>query len=198
MVKTNNLPEREAWVFRRLQIFYGDKCNLDRLAEIINNSSKKKLSLRLIDWFVTNYSKKFNIVYPIERPGGDVELFAPYQRYRDQLSAYPKKLFDPFCRGAGLLINYENLEIVSEEEAKENKLKVYETAICQLHFFKWAIENLVTEYIEQNIEAIYDDMQSNCSRVNVNPIKKAKQKLSNSVYSKMVENHVPVKLSFYK
>jgi len=196
MVKTNNLQEREAWVFCRLQIFYRDKCNLDKFLDIINNPYKKRLSLRLIDWFVTNYSKKHNIVYPIERPGGNVELFAPYQRYRDQLSAYPKKLFDPFCRGNGLLIDYDSVRIVSEEEAEEKNLEIFETAICQLHFFKWAIENLVTEYIEQHLTEVYDDMQSNCSRVSNDPIKKTKQQLSQSVYTKMVENNVPIKISF--
>jgi len=198
MVKTNNFQEREAWVFRRLQVFYRDKCNRDKFLDIINNTSKKKLSLRLIDWFVTNYSKKYSVSYPIVRPDGSTELFAPYQRYRDQLSAYPKKLFDPFCRGNGVIINYDNMEIVTEEETKEGQLNVFESGICQLHFFKWAIENLITEYISQNLETIYNDMQTNCSRMTNDPIKKTKQQLSQSVYTKMVETRVPIKLSFYK
>ena len=54
------------------------------------------------------------------------------------------------------------------------------------------------EYISQNLDSIYNDMQSNCSRVNNDPIKRVKQQLSQSVYTKMVENRVPIKLSFFK
>ena len=197
MTKTSNLPEREAWVLKKIMSFYADKCNLDKFLDIINNNSKKKLSLRLIDWFVTNYSKKHNVAYPIERPGGHLELFAPYQRYRDQLSSYPKKMFDPFCRGNYLVIDYDTLEILNGNVSDDTTQATFQTAICQLHFFKWAIENLVIEYISDNIEEIYQDMSTNCSKVNRDLIRKTKQQLSKSIYEKMVVQHdIPIKITW--
>ena len=35
-----------------------------------------------------------------------------------------------------------------------------ETTIGQLNFFKWAIENKIIEYIQQNYNTIEDDMNS--------------------------------------
>ena len=180
MVKTSNLIEKEQWVMKKILLFYSDACNLDKFLEVVNGVKKdKRISLRLIDWFVTNYSKKHNISYPITRPNGSVEYFSPYQRYRDQLSSYPKKLFDPFCRGNLFKFKIDRGEKSDEQESVE-------TAICQLHFFKWAIENLLLEYIEQHAEEIYGDMQVNGSRINSDTIKKTKQQLSKSVYQKMV------------
>ena len=177
MVKTSNLQEKEQWVMKKILVFYSDEFALDKFLEVINGVKKeKKISLRLIDWFVTNFSKKHNISYPITRPNGTVEYFSPYQRYRDQLSSYPKKLFDPFCRG-----NLFKFKIARGEREES-----VETAICQLHFFKWAIENLLLEYVEQHAEEIYKDMQLNGSRINPDPIKKTKQQLSKSIYHKIV------------
>ena len=46
-----------------LKSYYEKDNNLDRLLNIIK--FKKKVSLRVIDWFATNYSKKNNIIYII-------------------------------------------------------------------------------------------------------------------------------------
>ena len=43
-----------------LSNFYNETNNRDKLLEVINNTNN---ILRIIDWFVTNYSKKFNIKY---------------------------------------------------------------------------------------------------------------------------------------
>jgi hypothetical protein len=43
--------------------FYSQKKNIDELLSIVEGHTK--ISLRLIDWFVTNYSKKNNILYNI-------------------------------------------------------------------------------------------------------------------------------------
>lgn len=183
MVKTSNILEKEQWVLKKIITFYSDTCNFDKFLEIINGSKRhKKISLRLIDWFVTNFAKKHNIIYPIKRPNGELEFFPPYLRYRDLLSSYPKKLFDPFCRG-----NLINIEIHGSR---------IDTAICQLHFFKWAIENLLLEYIEQHAEEIYVDMQTIGSRLSDNIIQKTKQQLSQSVYQKITCSNQLTKISF--
>jgi hypothetical protein len=181
---------------KKILLFYADSCNLEKFLEIVGGAKKgKKISLRLIDWFVTNYAKKHNVVYPITRPTGEVEYFSPYQRYRDQLSSYPKKLFDPFCRGNVFRFKINRNEDGSDSDAESPSV---ETAICQLHFFKWAIENLILDYIEPHADEIYQDMQTNGSRINTNLIKKTKQQLSQSVHQKMVCSETNVKIPFYK
>jgi len=75
-----------------LNNFYGKKENLDRFIEIISSNSVK-MSLRIIDWFVTNYSKKHNTSYIQNK-----NQFIVYLDYKRRLKAYSKKAFDPFCR----------------------------------------------------------------------------------------------------
>ena len=43
--------------------FYKDTDNLDKMLNIINGESK--ISLRIVDWFATNYAKKYYTVYSI-------------------------------------------------------------------------------------------------------------------------------------
>ena len=45
--------------------------NMDRMLQIINGESR--ISLRIIDWFATNYAKKYYTVYQVQ--GGIVLQF---------------------------------------------------------------------------------------------------------------------------
>ena len=42
-----------------LEKYYKDQKNIQKLLEVVEINNK--ISLRIIDWFVTNYSKKKNI-----------------------------------------------------------------------------------------------------------------------------------------
>jgi hypothetical protein len=106
---------------------------------IINGESK--ISLRIVDWFATNYAKKFYTVYNLASKG----RFKVYNDYKLKLRAYSKKRFDPFCRWDRITIPY-----------KEGKS--IQTTIGQLNFFKWALENEVISYIEENYTTIENDM----------------------------------------
>jgi hypothetical protein len=55
------IQSQEQWVLYRLEKFYSNSVHLERVKEILNGTSH--LSLRLIDWFVTNYAKKYNVAY---------------------------------------------------------------------------------------------------------------------------------------
>jgi hypothetical protein len=63
------------------------------------------------------------------------------------LKAYSKKRFDPFCRWDRISIPYKGETCI-------------ETTIGQLNFFKWALENKVIQYIEDNYETIEKDMNA--------------------------------------
>jgi hypothetical protein len=110
---------------------------------IINGESN--ISLRIVDWFVTNYAKKYYTVYDIESK--TISRFKVYNDYKLKLKAYSKRNFDPFCR-------WERISIPFDDE------KVMETTIGQLNFFKWAIENQIIEYIQENYHMIEMDMNS--------------------------------------
>ncbi len=107
-----------------------------------------RVSLRIIDWFVTNYAKKNNISYFITGDTGSRQ-FIVYLNYKAQLKAYSKKQFDPFCRR-------ERIEFPYNEKGD-----TITTTIGQLNFFRWAIENYVLNYIYENVEAIEKDMNTN-------------------------------------
>ena len=136
-------------LLNNLMEFYKDKENLNKMMNVINGESK--ISLRIVDWFVTNYSKKYYTVYEIpkmvhgELSNIETARFKVYNDYKLKLKAYAKKNFDPFCRWERISIPYDN----------ENYI---ETTIGQLNFFKWAIENKIIDYIHANYQSIEDDM----------------------------------------
>ena len=104
--------------------FYKKDNNLDKMLDIINGNTK--ISLRIIDWFSTNYAKKDFTVY--ENKG---RRFKVYIDYKLKLKAYSKRRFDPFCRWDRISIPYKDgCEV--------------QTTIGQLNFFKWAIDNKKT------------------------------------------------------
>ena len=136
-----------------LQKYYQNEKNMKKLLEVIEVNNK--ISLRIIDWFVTNYSKKNNIYYTIfVTPNGDktfesdgnsvLKQFATYQSYKSQLKSYSKKKFDPFCRKERINFNCKDYNI--------------ETTLGQLNFFKWALDNMILEYITENYNHIENDM----------------------------------------
>jgi hypothetical protein len=136
-------------LMKNLMEFYGDKENIHKMMNIINGESN--ISLRIVDWFVTNFAKKYYTVYDLEiqRHSGLVELsrFKVYNDYKLKLKAYSKKRFDPFCR-------WERISIPYDDE------KYMETTIGQLNFFKWAIENKIIDFIKAHYEEIETDMNA--------------------------------------
>lgn len=125
-----------------LKDFYQDKTYLNKMVDIINGNSK--ISLRIVDWFVTNYSKKYFVVYEIKN-SDSVDRFKVYNDYKLKLKAYSKKRFDPFCRWERISFPYKDGSCI-------------ETTIGQLNFFKWALENKIVDYIEKSYGAIEQDM----------------------------------------
>lgn len=116
---------------------------------------KTPLSLRLLDWLVTNYSKKYNITYPINH-SGDIIYFNIYLDYKNQLKAYSKKFFDPFCRQKRLIINTNTFRWREYNDSISDSEIV--TTVGQLNFFRWFIENKILDYALSNIHLIDADM----------------------------------------
>lgn len=138
-------------LLNKLLNFYGENSNFDKMIKIINGTSP--ISLRIVDWFVTNYSKKNYIVYMITKDE-KLEKVNVYNDYKLKLKAYSKKKFDPFCRWDRINVPYKDDKFI-------------QTTLGQLNFFKWTIENNILEYIETNYKMIENDMnlRNCCSKV---------------------------------
>ena len=125
--------------------FYKNNDNLSKMLKIITGESK--ISLRIVDWFATNYSKKNYTLYETTNNNGENIRFKVYFDYKLKLKAYSKKRFDPFCRWERISIPYKGETCI-------------ETTIGQLNFFKWALEYNVINYIEENYDMIEKDMNN--------------------------------------
>jgi hypothetical protein len=123
-------------ILAKLSGFYRCTENIEKLRAIIDGRSR--ISLRLLDYFVTSFCKRHDVEIANTR-------FNVYGNYNIQLKAFSKHNFDPFRRRGRINYYY-------------NATDKIETTIGQLNFFKWVIENGVLEYVESNIGAIEKDM----------------------------------------
>ena len=117
--------------------FYSDEKNKTTLLSILDKSSG--ISLRNIEWFITNYAKKTNLTYMTNNG----KLFTVHCAYKSSLDGYSKKLFDPFCRSSK--ISY----IVPGTERE------IQTTLAQLNFIKWCIKNKIIDYISENKDNLF-------------------------------------------
>jgi len=128
------IPCRREVLILSLQKFYSQRNDLKLLIPLLQGQGD--ISLRLIDWFVTNYAKKNHISYALNS-----QEFVVYLNYKSQLKAYSKKLFDPFCRRERILFQCGTHE-------------PFETTVGQLNFFRWAFEKDILDYMRNNLQDI--------------------------------------------
>ena len=134
------MDNKNCLLMDKINLFFKNENNKNTLIKILNNEFN--ISLRIIDWFVTNYCKKNNIFWVKNN-----SRFVVYLSYKLQLKAYSKKYFDPFCRRERMYFYYKDDTYL-------------ETTVGQLNFFKWIIENNIINYIKNNYENIEKDMQN--------------------------------------
>ena len=178
--------------FKNYKIMSRSETLLNSLKEYLNGENmeiilpiligESKISIRVIEWFVTNYCKKKNIAYIRRDKNSKDAYFNVYLNYKSQLKSYNKDLFDPFCRGEELI----NFPI------KDNKYIV--TNIPQLNFFKWALEYDILNFIESNLDDIYKDMTENNSKAKKKTDNK-RQELSECATKKLSQLSVKIKVS---
>jgi len=136
----NRVQCRQDQVVAWLQEFYTQPGNLEKLTSILQGVSP--VSLRLVDYFVTNYAKKMNTAFMFHE-----KHFLVYFHYKRELNAYSKRLFDPFCRRERIMF-----------EARD--MPAFVTTVGQLNFFRWFIEKEIYEYVNANRESIERDMNN--------------------------------------
>ena len=186
---TSTYTTQNELLLNKLLDFYKDDDNLNRMLKIITGESK--ISLRIVDWFATNYAKKNYTLYQLTNQYGENIRFKVYFDYKLNLDAYSKKKFDPFCRWERISIPCKNGTFI-------------ETTIGQLNFFKWAIENKVIEYIEENYDVIEKDMNSRNSTskrkealTDNTKTRKKREELSVSAIKSMKKEDVEIVVKFH-
>jgi myosin-crossreactive antigen len=168
------IQSQEQWVLHRLEKFYSIQENITKVSDILNG--KSTLSLRLIDWFVTNYAKKFNVAFMTKE-----KYVIVYLSYKSHLKAYSKKMFDPFCR------------------CKRIKFQGLDTTVGQLNFFEWIITDGVIDYLETHRLAVHADMESRLQELKDTSdkvVRRKRHELSNSATNSLSRHDVTVKVSF--
>jgi len=149
---------KESLLKIKLIEFYNDSSNLKILLPIILQQTR--LSLRSLDWFVTNYSKKYNTNFVLLKNGEPISYF-PFKSYKSQLKAYSKKFCDPFCRRERVIFDYQNMEILDfHPNTKLGHKEYIVTTIGQLNFFRFAIQDNIIKYAIENIDLIEEDMNN--------------------------------------
>lgn len=144
-----NIMTHDNLLKQELTDFYTGTDYLKKMSAIING---KRLSLRLLDWFVCNYSKEYFTIFRMKRGETENVRFIVYIDYKTNLDIYSKKRFAPFCRHERVYVPYD----------EENYM---ETTIGQLNFFRWVFKNKILDYIEANYDEIKRDMDArNTSR----------------------------------
>ena len=167
MSSDNCLLSKEEVLLDSLYEFYKNKNNLNKILPIVTGTSD--LSLRVLDYFVTNYSKNNQI----NLGNKNDTKYNVYHDYKNKLKSYNKRFFDPFCR-----INKKN--ITNKIAFKYDDEKYIVTTIGQLNFFRWAIRNKIIDYVVNDLEKINNDMNNyNCKK------KLFKNKYENKVEKEM-------------
>ena len=106
-----------------LQRFFEQPENMEKLKDILEH--RKGISLRNLEWFVTNYARERHVTYQTQsgRP------FTVHVAYKSSLDGYSKKLFDPFCRTDR--IDFHG----------------FTTTPAQLNFLRWCFQNGIVDYM---------------------------------------------------
>lgn len=130
-----------------LNEFYKETRYIDEIRPIIEQ--KSTVSLRILDWFITNYSKKYRVILN--------KSFDVYQNYKLMLRSFSKKAFDPFCRKNKILFYYADNEFI-------------ETSCGQLCFFRWCFQNDILKFVETHLEEIENDMKDSLKQTTDNTV----------------------------
>lgn len=138
MSSLTSVESRDEVLLRSLRKYYADPAALRMLTDVLKN--KTKVSLRTLDWLVTNYSKKNNTVYSHNNKTVNVFL-----EYKGCLKAFSKRSFDPFQRR-------ERIEITDGDGLP------MQSTTGQLNFFRFAISMGVISYAIKHAAVIEADM----------------------------------------
>lgn len=163
-------------LMNRLTEFYKNQSYIDEIKSIVDQDSI--ISLRILDWFITNYSKKYRTLINNNQ---NVDV---YMNYKLMLKGHSKSQFDPFCRKNKILFYYTDDKFI-------------ETSCGQLCFFRWCFENDILSYVKTHLNIIEKDMKNSLQtkRDPFSPSKKRKP-LSIPISRSISKTHMKYTLKF--
>lgn len=195
---------REMRILKDVYDYFTPNVSNDKMElflNIISKKTKSKMSIRIIDWFVTFYSKDYNINYA--KGGSDQaanssgvtstitsideiincsnkNFYVKYD-YAKQIKYHKKDYFDPFCRKRKItcVCKYETCDLVIS------------TSIGQLNFFRWAIQNDVIKYVSEHLAEINTAMR-NTTKIGEQRkriIASERQKIENGLYAQSASSN---------
>lgn len=147
----SSVSNKHKLIMRKVRDFFGIEAHFLKLKPILMQESP--ISLRLLDWSTTNWSRKHTIMLDTKRHGYP-ERINMFLDYKAHLKAFSKRSFDPFCRRERIIMTFEC----------DPEKKMYVSTTAQMNFFKWAIESGVLDYCEAHVDDIENDMVQ-CLRV---------------------------------
>lgn len=186
-INNMNKDTKLSLIMKSLTEFYiKDPEYIDQISSIINQNNI--ISLRILDWFITNYSKKYRTIIP-----GNIQMDV-YMHYKLMLKSYNKKSFDPFSRKNKVFFYYTNCNCTTE-----TCIHFIETSCGQLSFFKWCFENNILDYVNKNIDIIEQDMKDSLKvkkDPEGNPCKRKRQPLSISASRSLNKHNIKYIMKF--
>jgi hypothetical protein len=172
------LTKKETFYYKIIDKYYKtlDQKKVIMMIDIIE--SRSKISLRLLDWFVTKYSDKHVIRFDKpdnENDDDEMDIFDKkidkgfnvHISYKAQLKSYKKKYFDPFRRRKKFKYYFN-----------KDKTLFLCTTIGQLNFFRWMFVNNVIDYVSANFSTILKAMGNTTK---ADKMKKLKEKTTKEV-----------------
>lgn len=136
-LKYDDLNPSEKALHDELKEFYSNNNYIEDILQPLNTENHR-LSLRLINWVVTNYVRVQGVRYAVNDIMVDI-----HANYQSQLNHWKKNLFDPFRRNRRFLWPLSDGEYMI-------------TTLSQLNFFRWCIQYHVLNFIlahQQEMEA---------------------------------------------
>ena len=199
-----NITSKQALLIIPITKYFSNKKTLKKLITILKGES---ISLRLIDWFVTNYCKKFNVLYNLndfiekEKDILPIEAQQAQQAQQTQQAQQAQEQKDQsFDNFIIVHNNYKGqLKAYSKKNfdpfCRRNRIRFYYdenkyfiTTVGQLNFFKWALENYIINYIKAHLKDIENDMNLRCEIV-----KKVSTKIKNQENETTAVNEIILK-----
>ena len=132
------LSAHQVAILERITPFFTDARINDLLRPVIDQTGP--VSLRLIDWACTNYSRGRHATCT-DLHGRSISI---HTHYRQALNLWRRKHFDPFRRRLRLKITHKDGDVV--------------TTLGQLNYTKWVFESGILDYVVQHSKAINENM----------------------------------------
>lgn len=140
------LTLRERYLLKELKEFYTTEKLETILIPLLSQNAS--ISLRALDWLVTNHSKKLNIL--CKSKVNNDKLINIFHSYKLALGHYKRKYFDPFRRRTRFKVVYDNSS--------------YDTTLGQLNFLMWSYRLGILDYAYDHSNEIEKDMNSCTSK----------------------------------